>query len=314
MNERRVIVTADDFGLAVPVNEAVERAHREGVLTTASLMVGEPHAADAVARARALPSLRVGLHVVLVAGRPVLPPERVPDLVEADGTFGTDLARAGVRWFFRPGIRRQLEAEIRAQFAAFAATGLPLDHVNAQCHMHLHPTVLGILLRVGRAYGRPPMRIPYEPFRPSWRATHDARGLRLANAYLLAPWLALMKARLRAARIPHNDRVLGLSDVGRMTPARALALLNELQPGVTEVFFHAATRRWPGIAPDLAEYRLEDELAALTSPAIARAAPRTRHGDDRLRRLGAWELAPAASSKPARASSPSPASHTPRSR
>ena len=268
---RRVIVTADDFGLAIPVNEAVERAHREGVLTTASLMVAEPCAADAVARAKALPSLGVGLHVVLVAGRPVLPPERIPDLVERDGSLGTDLARAGVRWFFRPGIRRQLEAEIRAQFAAFAATGLPLDHVNAQCHMHLHPTVLGIVLRVAREYGRPPMRIPWEPFGPSWRATHDARGLRLANAVLLAPWLALMKGRLRAASVPHNDRVLGLSDVGRMTPERVLALLRELRPGVTEIFFHAATRRWDGISPDLENYALEEEFAALTSPEIARA-------------------------------------------
>jgi chitin disaccharide deacetylase len=271
VTERRVIVTADDFGLSIPVNEAVERAHREGVLTAASLMVAEPCAADAVARARALPSLRVGLHVVLVAGQPVLPPERIPGLVEADGTFGTDLARAGMRWFFTPGIRRQLEAEIRAQFAAFAATGLPLDHVNAQCHMHLHPTVLGIMLEMAREYGRPPMRVPWEPFGPSWRATHDARGLRLANAVLLAPWLALLKARLRAARIPHNDRVLGLSDVGRMTPERVLALLHELQPGVTEIFFHAATRRWNGIAPDLRNYALEDEFAALISPEIASA-------------------------------------------
>lgn len=266
-----MIVTADDFGLALPVNEAVERAHREGVLTAASLMVAEPWAADAVARAKALPSLRVGLHVVLVAGRPVLPPGRIPALVGADGRFGTDLARAGVRWFFTPGIRRQLEAEIRAQFAAFAATGLALDHVNAQCHMHLHPTVLGIVLKVARAYGRPPVRVPWEPFGPSWRATRDARGLRLANAVLLAPWLGLMKARLRAARVPHNDRVLGLSDVGRMTPERVLALLSELRPGVTEIFFHPATRRWDGIAPDLRDYALEEELAALLSPKVARA-------------------------------------------
>ena len=267
---RRVIVTADDFGLAVPVNEAVERAHREGVLTTASLMVAEAAAGDAIRRARTLPSLGVGLHVVLVAGRPVLPPERIPDLVERDGQFTTDLARAGVRFFFRPRIRAQLEAEIRAQFAAFAASGLRFDHLNAQCHLHLHPTVFGIIVKVAREYGNPPMRIPYEPFAPSWRATRDARGLRFANAFLLAPWLALMRARLRRAHIAHNDRVFGLSDVGRMTPERVLALLGELRPGVTEVFFHAATRRWPGIAPALATYRLEDELAALTSPDVAR--------------------------------------------
>lgn len=268
---RRVIVTADDFGLAVPVNEAVERAHRDGVLTAASLMVAEPAAADAVRRAHALPSLRVGLHVVVVEGRSLLAPAEIPDLVDARGMFGSNLAKAGVRYFFHPRIRRQLEAEIRAQFAAFAATGLAFDHVNAQCHMHLHPTVLGIILKVARDYGRPPMRVPYEPFGASWRAAHDARGLRFANAFLLAPWLALMKARLRGASIAYNDRVFGLGDSGRMTPERVVALLAQLEPGVTEVFFHPATGHWPGIAPGLQAYRHADELAALTSADVARA-------------------------------------------
>jgi hypothetical protein len=126
------------------------------------------------------------------------------------------------------------------------------------------------MLKVARDYGRPPFRIPFEPFGPSWRAAGDARGLRFANAYLLAPWLALMKARLAAAGIAHNDRVFGLGDSGRMTPPRVRALLAQLQPGVTEIFFHAATRRWDGIAPALAEYRLEDELAALVDPEVAR--------------------------------------------
>src|ERR1700761_934007 len=89
---RRLIVTADDFGAAPAVNEAVERAQLAGVLTAASLMVGAPGAADAVRRARATPSLRVGLHLVLVEGRPVLPPERVPLLVDSEGRFRTDMA------------------------------------------------------------------------------------------------------------------------------------------------------------------------------------------------------------------------------
>ena len=278
---RRVIVTADDFGLSVPVNEAVERAHREGILTAASLMVAEPATADAIRRARALPNLRVGLHVVVVAGRPLLPPDQVPDLVGADGAFGADLARAGMRYFFHPRARRQLEAEIRAQFAAFAASGLAFDHVNAQSHFHLHPTVFGLILKVAREYGSQPVRIPFEPFGPSWRATGDRRGLRWANAYLLAPWLALMRARLRAAHVAHNDRVFGLSDVGHMTPERVLALLRELEPGVTEIFFHCATGRWPQIDPALADYQLEDELAALTNPATA----------ELLRALGVEQIA-----------------------
>ena len=268
---RRLIVTVDDFGLSVPVNEAIERGHREGIVTAASLMVAEPAAADAVARAHANPRLAVGLHVVVVAGRPLLSPDQIPDLVGPDGLFSSELARAGVRYFFSARARRQLEAEIRAQFAAFAATGLAFDHVNAQCHYHLHPTVLGLLLKVARDYGRPPMRIPYEPFPSTWRATHDRFRDRLAQAVFLAPFVGIVKARLRAGRFPHNDYVFGFNDSGRMTQERVIGFLENLPDGTTEMYFHAATRRWPEITGDLASYRLEDEFAALISPRVADA-------------------------------------------
>ena len=171
---KHLVVTADDFGLAPEVNEAVEEAHRHGILTAASLMAAEPAAADAVARARHMPGLRVGLHLVLVEGRPVLPPERVPDLVDAQGFFRQNMVRAGVDFFFRPKVRRQLEAEIEAQFDAFAATGLPLDHVNAHKHFHLHPTIAGLMLRIGKRHGAKAMRVPLEPT-ACWRRWRRSR-------------------------------------------------------------------------------------------------------------------------------------------
>lgn len=241
MDRRRVIVTADDFGLSLPVNAAIEDAHRRGILTTASLMVGAPATADAVRRARTIPGLRVGLHLALVNGRPVLPPAIVPDLVDGDGRFLTQLARAGVRFFFKPGVRRQLEAEIRAQFEAFAATGFALDHVNAHNHMHVHPTIFGLLLAIGRDYDMRAIRIPYEPVGPSWRsARRDLRG-RFGNAVLLAPWLGLMRVRARREHLVCNDFIFGLNDTGRMTSDRVVRLIDQLPPGISELYFHPAT-------------------------------------------------------------------------
>jgi hopanoid biosynthesis associated protein HpnK len=268
---RRLIVTVDDFGLSVPVNEAIERGHREGIVSAASLMVAEPGAADAVARAKANPGLGVGLHVVAVAGRPMLAPERIPSLVGEDGLLSADLVRTGIRYFFGSAEQRQLDAEIRAQFEAFAATGLPFDHVNAQCHYHLHPTVLRLILKIARDYGSPPMRIPDEPFLQGWRASHEHFGARVAQALFFAPFLRLMKARMRARGVGHNDHVFGFNDTGRMTERRVLGYLAHLPAGTTEMYFHAATGRWPGIAPDLQTYRLEDEFAALVSPRVADA-------------------------------------------
>jgi hopanoid biosynthesis associated protein HpnK len=261
---RFLIVTADDFGLHMSVNEAVERAHRAGVLTAASLMVGAPAAEDAVRRAHELPNLRVGLHLVLADGPSALPPQRIPALVDANGRFPNRMFIDGLRFFALPHVRVQLEAEIRAQFDAFTATGLKLDHVNAHKHFHLHPTLLTMLLRIGRDYGLGAsgqcsvgVRIPDEPL---WKAQ--------PSALLLAPWLRFMKHRLRSARVPHNDHVFGVADSGRMSEQRLLQILARLPSGVTEIYLHPATHSGADISASMADYRHADEFAALMSPQV----------------------------------------------
>ncbi|MDE2148586.1 MAG: hopanoid biosynthesis-associated protein HpnK [Gammaproteobacteria bacterium] len=250
-DERRgLIFTADDFGLHPAVNEAVERAHRDGVLTTASLMVAAPAAADAVERAGRLQRLRVGLHLVLADGVPMLPRAKIPELVDAQGRFGSAMARDGFRFFFLPRVRRQLAAEIRAQFEAFAATRLALDHVNAHKHSHLHPTVLSQVLSIGREFGLTAIRLPAEPGMPA----------------PLRPWIALMRRRLDRAGIAHNDRVFGIAQSGAMDETALLAILDRLQPGVTEIYCHPASH--DGLTASMRGYRHTDELAALCSPRV----------------------------------------------
>lgn len=263
---RRLIVTADDFGLAIPVNEAVERAHLHGILSTASLMVAASETADAVERARRLPKLRVGLHVVLVNGCPALAPERVPDLVDSQGRFAANLFAAGVRYFFKPGVRRQLEAEIREQFRLFAQSGLQLDHANAQNHMHVHPTILSLIVRVGREFGLRAIRIPNEPFGPAWRATHTHFGSRFAQSVFLSPWLAIMKRRVRAGGFAANDYVFGMIDTGHMDSRRLREFIAALPSGISEIYSHPATARWAQADPPDADYA--GEFAALIDPAV----------------------------------------------
>ncbi|MDB5644792.1 hopanoid biosynthesis-associated protein HpnK, partial [Methylobacterium sp.] len=159
---KRLVVTADDFGLSLEVNEAVEQAHREGILTAASLMVSGPAAADALARARRLPSLRVGLHLVMVEAWPTLPPADLPDLVGADGLIRSDMGRLGLDLALKASARRQLAAEIEAQFEAYRATGLALDHVNAHKHFHVHPLIAGLVLAAGLRHGMRAIRVPRE--------------------------------------------------------------------------------------------------------------------------------------------------------
>ena len=228
-------------------------------------MVGAPAAADAVARARRLPRLRVGLHVNLVDGKPVLPAEQVPDLVDAAGDFDANLLRAGMRFFANRKARRQLAAEIRAQFAAFRATGLALDHVNAHRHMHVHPTVAGLILGIGRDFGMRAMRVPNEPWRLIRRAAAEGAPL-LPPLY--APWIALLRRRLRRAGLALNDRLLGLAWTGAMTEARLLSLLNVLPAGCSEIYCHPAQRQTPLLRRTMPHYRPVDELQALLSARV----------------------------------------------
>ncbi len=250
---RRLIVTADDFGAAIAVNEAVEIAHRDGILTAASLMVAGVAADDAVTRARHLPMLGVGLHIVLADGAPILPPDRIPALVGPDGRFRTGMLRTAFAIAVSPAARRQMEAEVSAQFAAFAATGLPLDHVNAHKHFHLHPIIAGAILRAGRRHGLSAMRVPIET----------------GAGAVLNWWAGLLGQRWRRAGVMVNDRVVGLAGSGAFDTAHMLGALAALPDGLTEIYCHPAiVDAWPGSARG---YRYRDELAGLIDPQVRAA-------------------------------------------
>jgi hopanoid biosynthesis associated protein HpnK len=266
---QRVVFSADDFGLSESVNEAVERACRDGALNAASLMVAGPAAADAIRRARTLPGLRVGLHLVVIEGQAVLPPADIPDLVDASGWFPSDQLRLGMKYFFRPHVRRQLAAEIRAQFTAFADTGLTLDHANAHKHMHLHPTVGRLMLTIGAAFGLRHVRIPAEPPEVLARC-----GTRVGwGAHALYHWTRVLRSQAHAAGMITNDHCFGLAWSGHMTAARVRCLLRELPDGVSEIYFHPAVERDAALSRLMPDYEHAAELAALLDPSVARPEP-----------------------------------------
>lgn len=265
-----VRLTADDFGLSEAVNEGIERAHRDGVLDAASLMMGGAAAADAVRRARGMPGLKVGLHLVVIEGRAVLPAREIPDLVGADGWFPSDQLSLGLRYFFLPAVRRQLRAEIAAQFAAFAETGLPLAHADAHKHMHMHPTVAALMIAEGRRHGLARVRVPAEP--PGvMRALGEAPGV---GALAMHGWSRVLRGQVRRAGMAANDHVFGLGWTGQFDAARLLRLIPRLPEGDVEIYFHPASGRDDVIERLMPGYRHAAELAALTSPAVRAALGR----------------------------------------
>ncbi|SAL02949.1 hopanoid biosynthesis associated protein HpnK [Caballeronia ptereochthonis] len=205
--------------------------------------------------ARESPDLRVGLHIVLADGQATSPASRIPALVGRDGRFGDRMVRDGFRFFFLRHVRRQLATEIRAQFEAFAATGLALDHVNTHKHFHLHPTVLSLILDIGREFGLRAMRLPLETGAP----------------LPLRPWMSLVRARLDRADIAHNDHVCGMARSGAMDTSAMLDALARLPAGVTEIYCHPAIPADTPLTPSMRGYRHADELDALLSARVAAA-------------------------------------------
>ena len=142
----KLIINGDDFGLSAENNAGIIAAHRNGGLTGTSLMMGGDAAQEAIELARQHPKLAVGLHVSFSDTKPVLGPELVPLLVLSNGYFPPDDAAHRKALRSREG-RRQLRAEITAQFRAFAATGLTWDHVNSHRHFHRFPPLAMMLFR-----------------------------------------------------------------------------------------------------------------------------------------------------------------------
>jgi len=256
-------VNADDFGRSRSINEAVIQAHREGILTTASLMVNEPSCGEAVEWAKENPRLGVGLHLTLLMGRCALPPREISGLVNERGEFSNDPVKVGMRYFFRRELREPLREEIHAQFARFRATGLTLDHVNGHLHMHLHPVVFSILMEDAEKLGIERMRLTRDPF---WTDVPLARGQRLyraSHAMIYFILSACARGRLTKRRIRHTQQVFGLLQNARVDEAYISKLLPVLPGGDSELYSHPSLDEFKHEFDGLMSARVKEQVKRL---------------------------------------------------
>ncbi len=274
---KRVIVTADDFGVCPEVNRAVIQAHREGILTCASLMVGADAADEAVRLARENPTLKVGLHLVLVDGYSLLPKEEIPDLVDDAGRFAGEAVVSGMRYFFSRRVRRQIQRECEAQIQGFLATGLAMDHLNSHWHLHIHPAICDILLPLVKAYRIPAVRLP-------WQGLRTLTRRQCVTAAVMFPWVIRLRRKLEKNAVAYNRELFGLYETGAMNRQSWLRSIPKLRSGVTEFYCHPAVRETSFLRQAAPSYDHAGELEALVSPEVRAALARegavfTRFGD-----------------------------------
>lgn len=259
---RRLIINADDFGLSRDVNAAVIHAHTEGVLTTASLMVNEAGFDEAVELARSNPRLGVGLHLSLVCGHSALPHRDIPNLVNAQKRFPDCPVSAGMKFFFNPRCREQLEREVAAQFERFHATGLPLDHINGHLHFHLHPTVFSIVMRNACRWNVRHVRLTRDPFWLNAKLARGRWGYRISHAAIFTA-LALRAGRtLARAGIAHTSNVYGLLQHGLVDESFVYKLVERLPAGDSELYSHPSLTQFKHELDALLSARVKAIIAA----------------------------------------------------
>ena len=261
--ERRLVINADDFGRSRSINEAVIRAHREGVLTTASLMVNEPACAEAVEYAKQNPKLGVGLHLTLLMGHSALPPEKIPGLVNAQGEFSNNPVGVGFRYFFQRGLREQLRAELHEQFKRFRATGLLLDHVNGHLHLHLHPVVFRILMEDAEKLGVRHLRLTRDCLSRSRRMAEGRWFYRVSHALIYDVLSKRSRGALQQRGIQHTQITFGLLQDSHVDEEYILKLLLEIPAGDSELYSHPSMDKFKHEFDALVSPQVKSEIARL---------------------------------------------------
>jgi len=240
---RRLIINADDFGFTRDVNEGIVYAHREGVLTSTTLMANGDAFDDAVRLAKQTPTLDIGAHLVLVQGNSLLDGRPLPETPRA---LLAVLARGGLNAY----------AELKAQIEKIRTAGLPISHFDSHKHTHLVPSVFRAVVKLAHEFGVPWVRLPLDT------------TVRLGKP-LTAAGNQYYRRLTRGANVKFTDHFLGFHLTGSLSEATMAEALNKLEEGVTEFMCH------PGYLGDelkksrtrLKESRLI-ELKALTSPRI----------------------------------------------
>ncbi len=273
--KRYLIVNADDFGMTPRVNAAILRATKEGVLTTASLMVAEPAWEEAVRIALNTPSLGVGLHVATTYDRAVSTRNDIPHIVDSNGRFERNPLKVGLKYAFSKNAQKDLKREMEAQFERFASTGLPWDHVDGHQHFHMHPTVFKFLLDLCDRFGAHRLRVPQEDVRAHLRGGGDGLSPVTIGAWILQTLCERNRKTLLARKTLGGkpvflcDQVYGDFQSGNMHRDYVLKTLERLEGITNEIYFHPGTDYARKLPSDQQSDEIRDvELRALLSPEV----------------------------------------------
>ena len=270
---KRLIVNADDFGLAESVNDGIIAAHDFGILTSASLLANGSAFAHAIGSDLEFPGLSLGVHLNLSSGVPVAGAALVPSLVNERGEFHLHPIRLGIALVRRHVRLEHIRAELRAQVIKTFDAGVTPTHLDGHLHVHVLPQIAPLVIEIAREFCIRCVRCPAEDLETSlpllWQAGGAtlAAGKRSAIAYGVTSLARRFREQLRAAGLVCPDAFCGLAHTGFLNTRTLSELLACIRPGVTELMCHPGypSAELQSSGGDLTTAR-ESEVLALTAP------------------------------------------------
>ena len=266
---KRLIINADDFGLTAGVNRAIQEAHTDGILTSATLMANGVAFTNAVGLARSLPQLGIGCHVVLVDGSPILAPDQVPTLMGGQqwSSFRQNLSKFAVLSISNRLNGDEIEAEVTAQIRKLQLAGIAVTHVDTHKHTQIFPNVLRPLLRSAKACGVRAVRNAFEPVRISLLAERPSLWKRISQVKFLSGLARTFHKAVREAGMFSPDGTLSIAATGVLDRKLFRLLLENLPEGTWEFVSHPGYHdaELQTVRTRLKESRAQ-ELKLLTSP------------------------------------------------
>jgi hopanoid biosynthesis associated protein HpnK len=267
---KRLIVNADDFGLSPEVNAGITRAHRDGILRTASLMVAERSARAAAELARDNPALDVGLHAVVCQGRSMLDSSRLGTAVSASGEFMDSPVSAGMRYFFDRSMRAAMTDELRAQVERHLELVGYLNHIDGHLNFHVHPLFSDILVNLAVEYKVPCIRLPRERVMTTLALRRDNAMRKLVESVIFRT-LSRRTSRMMSERgLTSTDSLFGLHQSGHLSEDYVVGVIDRIRDGTTELYFHPAADIG-GVPPSAAA---QHEVEILTGSRVRDAVAR----------------------------------------
>lgn len=270
---KRLVVNADDFGMAEGINRGIAEAHQHGILTSATLVANGEAFDSAVAQACGHPRLGVGVHLNLTQGKPVCAPPQVPSLIDQQGRFFRGPLALLRSILLGTARLSEIERELAAQIEKVRNAGIDITHLDAHKHVHMLPGIFPSVVRLAKQHGIRGVRCALERPTGLWGVLRRKRSAAPAilRQYARSRALGLLARasgkQLREAGLVSPRYFYGIMQTGFLDEAELDAILRSVREGTSELMCH------PGYAdhalrPEITRLvaQRERELKALTRP------------------------------------------------